>query len=128
MKQEILTPDAPQPIGPYSQAIKVSGGGEMLFISGQIAIDPSTGQFQNGTLEEQTQLVMKNLLAVLQAAGMDYSHLVKTTIFLTDMADFSAMNGVYAAALGEHFPARETVAVKALPANAKVEISGIAVK
>jgi len=72
--------------------------------------------------------VMKNLLAVLQAASMDYSHLVKTTIFLTDMADFSAMNGVYAAALGEHFPARETVAVKALPANAKVEISGIAVK
>jgi 2-iminobutanoate/2-iminopropanoate deaminase len=71
---------------------------------------------------------MKNLQAVLQAAGMDYSHLVKTTIFLTDMADFSAMNKVYSAVLGQHHPARETVAVKALPANAKVEISGIAVK
>ncbi len=128
MKQVILTSDAPQPIGPYSQAIKVSDGREMLFISGQIAIDPSTGQFQNSSVEEQTQLVMKNLLAILQASGMDYSHLVKTTIFLTDMADFSAMNTVYTAALGKHFPARETVAVKALPANAKVEISGIAVK
>lgn len=124
----ILTPDAPQPIGPYSQAIKISAGGEMLFISGQIAIDPSTCQFQNGSVEEQTQLVMKNLLAILQASGMNYSHLVKTSIFLTDMADFSAMNKVYADALGNHLPARETVAVKALPAGARVEISGIAVK
>lgn len=128
MKKTVLTPNAPQPIGPYSQAIKISTGGEMLFISGQIAIDPSTGQFQNGSVEEQTQLVMKNLLAILQASGMDYSHLVKTTIFLTDMGDFSAMNKVYATALGEDFPARETVAVKALPAGARVEISGIAVK
>lgn len=128
MKQLILTPQAPLPIGPYSQAIKISTGGEMLFISGQIAIDSATGQFQNGTVEEQTQLVMKNLLAVLQASGMDYSNLVKTTIFLTDMADFAAMNEVYAAALGKNFPARETVAVKGLPAGARVEISGIAVK
>ncbi|MCX7743813.1 MAG: Rid family detoxifying hydrolase [Flavobacteriales bacterium] len=128
MKQVILTPHAPQPIGPYSQAIKISAGAELLFISGQIAIDPSTGQFQNGTVEEQTQQVMKNLLAVLQASNMDYSHLVKTTIFLIDMADFAAMNKIYAAALGENFPARETVAVKGLPAGARVEISGIAVK
>lgn len=124
----IKTGRAPQPIGPYNQAILTTGETSTLYISGQIAINPEDGKFSGGSIEEQTTIVLKNLLAILEEAGMDYTNLVKTTIFLSDMTHFKPMNEVYFKALGNHFPARETVAVKGLPAGADVEISGIAVK
>ena len=131
-KQIINTSNAPAPIGPYNQAIQVSspdGSGQvMLFISGQVCIDPSSGELKNKDLQEETHQVMHNLKAILQQAGMDFSNVVKTTIFLTDMNRFSEMNEVYGKYFEDDFPARETVQVSALPKFVNVEISMIAVK
>ncbi len=124
-KKEIRTENAPAPIGPYSQAID---SGNMVFVSGQIAIDPSSGELLEGSLEEETHLVMKNLSAVLAEAGLDLKNIVKTSIFLKSMGDFSVVNGIYDSYLSEPFPARETVEVSCLPKNVRVEISAIAVK
>ena len=127
MKKEIITTlNAPAPIGPYNQAIKV---GNTLYISGQIPIIAKTMEIFNGTIKEETELVMLNLNAVLEAASMSFEHVVKTTIFLSDMENFGKVNNVY----GTYFnndtaPARETVAVKTLPKNVRIEISMIAVK
>jgi 2-iminobutanoate/2-iminopropanoate deaminase len=131
-KRVITTNSAPAPIGPYNQAIQVGDPNEsgrvMLFISGQICIDPSTGELKNKDLQEETHQVMHNLKAILQQAGMDFGHVVKTTIFITDMNRFSEMNEVYGKYFNSNFPARETVQVAALPKFANVEISMIAVK
>ena len=133
-KQVINTNNAPTPIGPYNQAIKISntdGSGQAtLFISGQVCIDPSTGELRNKDLKEETHQVMHNLKAILQQAGMDFSNVVKTTIFLTDMNRFSELNEVYGKYFDSNgsFPARETVQVSALPKFVNVEISMIAVK
>jgi 2-iminobutanoate/2-iminopropanoate deaminase len=122
----VSTPAAPAAIGPYSQAIEANGS-RLLFLSGQIPLDPTTGQLNNATVADEVGQVLSNLRAVLAAAGASPSNLVKTTIFLTDMADFAVVNEAYAAWLGEHRPARATIAVKALPRGARVEIEGIAV-
>jgi len=138
-KQVIKTDNAPAPIGPYSQAIGIgnsNGSGQtMLFISGQVCIDPSTGELRNKDLQEETHQVMHNLKAILQQAGMDFSNVVKTTIFLTDMNRFSEVNEVYGKYFDDNlpageagFPARETVQVSALPKFVNVEISMIAVE
>jgi 2-iminobutanoate/2-iminopropanoate deaminase len=122
-KKVIYSAGAPDPIGPYSQAIQA---GNMLFISGQIAIERSTGKLLTQAIEEETSLVMKNLEEILKAAGMDFSNVVKTTIFLKDMNNFPKVNEIY----GKHFqkepPARETVEVSRLPKDVNVEISCIA--
>jgi 2-iminobutanoate/2-iminopropanoate deaminase len=123
-KTIIETASAPAPIGPYSQAVKA---GNMLFISGQVAINPATGNVEATDAQGEAHQVMKNLKAILQAAGMDFSQVVKTTIFLSDMALFTTVNEVYAQYLEGGYPARETVAVKGLPKNVNVEISMIAV-
>ena len=125
-KTAISTKDAPAAIGPYTQAIRV---GDTLFTSGQIPIDPATGNLVAGGIAEQTTRVLENLKAVLAAAGIDFVHVVKTTVFLKDMKDFAAMNEVYAkyfAAHGSIPPARSTVQVAALPKDAMVEIECIA--
>ncbi|EKB57807.1 RidA family protein [Bergeyella zoohelcum] len=125
MKNIIHTENAPAAIGPYSQAISVNG---MLFISGQLPVNPTTGEVVEG-IAEATHQVMKNLEAILLEAGMDFSHVVKSSIFLKDMGDFVAMNDVYASYLQEgNYPARETVQVACLPKNVEVEISMIAYK
>lgn len=124
-KNIITTNNAPAPIGPYNQAVQVDN---MLFISGQVCIDPATGQLKNKDLQEETHQVMHNLKAILQQAGMDFGNVVKTTIFLTDMNRFSEMNEVYGKYFLKNFPARETVQVSALPKFVNVEISMIAVK
>ena len=121
----INTKQAPAPIGPYNQAIQT---GNLLFISGQICIDPATGQLKNKDLQEETHQVMHNLKAILQEAGLAFSNVVKTTIFLTDMHRFAEVNEVYGKYFDSDFPARETVAVSALPKFVNVEISMIAVK
>ncbi len=121
--EAILTPDAPAPIGPYSQAI--SSGGH-VFCSGQTPIDPATGNLVDGDIEVQTERVLRNLGAVLRAAGVDYANVVKTTVFLIDMADFPRVNAVYERYFAAAKPARTTVAVKALPKGAQVEIDAIA--
>lgn len=123
MKKIINTPNAPAPIGPYNQAVMT---GDMLFISGQIALVPGTGDLANADLTEETNQVMKNLKAILTQAGMDFSHVVKTTIFLSDMSLFGAVNEIYGSYFTSDYPARETVAVKGLPKNVNVEISMIA--
>lgn len=125
MKKIINTPDAPAPIGPYSQAVMT---GDMLFISGQVALVPVTGELANADLTEETTQVMKNLQAILTEAGMNFSNVVKTTIFLSDMGLFAAVNEIYSSYFTAEFPARETVAVKGLPKNVNVEISMIASK
>jgi 2-iminobutanoate/2-iminopropanoate deaminase len=125
MKKIINTPNAPAPIGPYNQAVMT---GDMLFISGQVALVPGTGDLANADLTEETNQVMKNLQAILTEAGMDFSHVVKTTIFLSDMSLFSAVNEIYGSYFTSDYPARETVAVKGLPKNVNVEISMIASK
>jgi 2-iminobutanoate/2-iminopropanoate deaminase len=122
-KRIITTSAAPAPIGPYNQAVEA---GNLLFISGQVCIDPSNGQLKNKDLQEETHQVMHNLRAILEAAGMDFSNVVKTTIFLTDMNRFSELNEVYAKYFKNDFPARETVQVSALPKFVNVEISMIA--
>ena len=125
-KTIIQTENAPLPIGPYSQGVSIHG---MLFISGQIPIDPETGEVVEGDIKKETQQVMDNLKAILDKAGLDFQNVVKCSIFLTDMNDFPVVNEVY----GEYFdeeeaPARETVQVAALPKNVRVEISLMAVE
>ena len=122
-RQAISTSNAPAAIGPYSQAIVV---GDLVFCSGQGSIDAATGEFQRGTVEEETQRTLRNLGAVLDAAGVGFADVVKTTVFLTDMNDFTAMNGVYGTFFPDPPPARSTVAVKELPKGFKVEIEAIA--
>jgi 2-iminobutanoate/2-iminopropanoate deaminase len=121
----INTTDAPAPIGPYNQAILC---GETLYISGQICIEPQTGTLKNKDVQEETHRSMQNLKAILQAAGMNFSNVVKTTIFITDMHSFSDINEVYGKYFEGDFPARETVQVSALPKFVNVEISMIAIK
>lgn len=119
----IRTDNAPAAIGPYSQGIVVNG---MLFASGQIALDPRTGELVGATVREQTEQVMKNVAGLLEAAGTDFDHVVKTTCFLDDIADFAAFNEVYARSFGDHLPARSAVGVAALPKGALVEVEVIA--
>ena len=127
MKKEIITTlNAPAPIGPYNQAIKA---GDTLYISGQIPLLPSTMELYNGTIKEETELVMEHLKSILDAAEMDFEHVVKSTIFIDDIANFGEVNQVYGAYFdNDTAPARETVAVKSLPKSVRVEISMIAVK
>lgn len=122
-KKIILTTDAPAPIGPYSQAVMA---GNMLFVSGQIPIDPATGNVVAGDIQQETRQVMHNLGAVLKAAGLDYQHIIKTSIFLKDMNNFGAVNEVYGQFFTGQYPARETVEVARLPKDVNVEISVIA--
>ena len=124
MKVRVQTEGAPAAIGPYSQAIKVDG---FVFVSGQIPIDPKTGEFVPGGISEQTEQVIKNLFAVLTAAGSSLEQVVKTTVFLADMKDFSAMNEVYGRFFSDVPPARATVAAAGLPRDARVEIEAVAV-
>lgn len=125
MKESIVTGNAPQAIGPYSQAIKIEGS-EMLFCSGQIALDPTTGEIYGQSVREQTQRVMENLTAIIEAAGFAAADVVKTTIYLTDLKAFQEMNAVYETFFADPFPARATVQVGALPRGALVEIDAIA--
>jgi 2-iminobutanoate/2-iminopropanoate deaminase len=125
MKKIISTPEAPKAVGPYSQAIQTGG---LLFISGQIPIDPSTGKIAEGGVKEQTTQVMENIGKILAAAGYSYSDVVKSTCFLSDMNDFSSMNEVYASFYPNDPPARSAFAVKNLPLGALVEIETIASK
>ena len=127
MKKEIITTlNAPAPIGPYNQAVKV---GNTLYISGQIPLIPTSMELLSSTIKEETQLVMDHLQAILEAAGMTFGHVVKSTIFLDDMNNFGEVNQIYGAFFdNETAPARETVAVKTLPKSVRVEISMIAVK
>lgn len=121
----INTPDAPAPIGPYNQSVLA---GNLLFISGQICIDPKTSELIKGDIKEETTQVMKNLQAILHEAGMHFNRVIKTTIFLTDMKQFSEVNEVYGSFFNGDYPARETVEVSALPKFVNVEISMIAMK
>jgi 2-iminobutanoate/2-iminopropanoate deaminase len=125
MKTIIQTDKAPAPIGPYSQAVQA---GNMLFISGQIAIDPASNQLIDGGIQDEAKQVMKNLEAVLSSAGFTFENVVKTSIFLSDMNHFAEVNEIYGSYFNSDFPARETVAVLGLPKNVNVEISVIAVK
>ncbi|HTE07335.1 MAG TPA: RidA family protein [Flavitalea sp.] len=122
-KKIINTKEAPAPIGPYSQAVQT---GSLLFVSGQVAIDPKTGDLDNANINAEAQRVMMNLQALLHEAQMDFSNVIKTTIFLSDMSLFAQVNEVYSGYFTGDYPARETVAVKGLPKNANVEISVIA--
>ena len=124
MREIISTDKAPGAIGPYSQAIKA---GNFVFCSGQIPIDPVTGEFVSSNVTEQTEQVLKNLMAVLEAAGTSLANVVKTTVFLADMSDFAAMNEVYGRYFNDNKPARATVQAARLPRDAKVEIECIAV-
>jgi 2-iminobutanoate/2-iminopropanoate deaminase len=119
----VSTPGAPRAIGPYSQGIRAGG---FLFTAGQVGFDPASGELVDGGIAEQTARVLDNIRAILEAADTDLSRVVKTTVFLVDMADFSAMNEVYARVFGDHRPARSTVAVAALPRGARVEIEAVA--
>ncbi len=123
MKQIIRTEKAAQPVGPYNQAVKVNN---MLYVSGQIPLNPATGELIKGDVQEQTRMVMENLKAILAAAGMDFSHVIKCSIFITDMNDFPKINEIYSSYFKQDPPARETVQVGALPKFVDVEISCIA--
>ena len=123
MKKVISTTKAPAAIGPYSQAIRV---GNLVYTSGQIPIDPATGEFAEGGIKEQTRQSLLNLKAILEEAGLTMSDVVKTTVFMADMNDFAAMNAVYAEFFAEPYPARSAVAVKTLPKGALVEIEAVA--
>lgn len=124
--EKIQTDRAPAALGPYSQGIR---GGDYVFCAGQVGLDPATGRLVSGGVEEQTRRALQNLSAVLEAAGTDLAHVVKTTVFLGDMADFNGMNGAYAAFFTATPPARSTVAVKGLPLlGALVEIEAVAVR
>ncbi len=129
MKSVLHVEDAPQAIGPYSQAqvVRLHGGQKLVYTSGQIPIDPRTGELVAGGIKEQTARVMQNLTALLRGAGLDLGDVVKTTVFLADMADFAAMNEVYGAAFGAEPPARTTIAAAGLPKSARVEIECVAV-
>ena len=120
----IKTDKAPAPIGPYNQAIKA---GNMLFVSGQIALDPITGELRINNIEQETNQVMNNITAILTEAGAGFEHVVKTTIFLSDMSLFAEVNEIYGKYFSGDFPARETLAVKGLPKNVHVEISVTAI-
>lgn len=123
--KSIHTIQAPAAIGPYSQAIEANG---MIFASGQIPIDPATGQFVEGGIQEQTRQALTNARSILQAAGTDMENVIKTTVYLSDIHNFAAMNEVYAQFFTEPFPARSAVAVKDLPKGALVEIEVLAIK
>jgi 2-iminobutanoate/2-iminopropanoate deaminase len=123
MREIVLTDRGPKPIGPYSQAIKVNG---LLFVSGQVAIDPKTNEFLGGDIAKQTERVLENLKGVVEAAGSKLSHVVKTTVFLKNIGDFTAMNEVYARYFSAAPPARSTVEVARLPKDALVEMEVIA--
>jgi 2-iminobutanoate/2-iminopropanoate deaminase len=120
----VSTRDAPRAIGPYSQATRANC---LLFTAGQVGFDPTTGELVDGGISEQTERVLANIRAILEAERLDLSSVVKTTVYLVDMADFAAMNTVYARVFGDHRPARSTVAVAALPRGARVEIDAVAV-
>jgi len=124
-KTPINTPQAPAPIGPYSQAIEA---GDFLFVSGQIGIDPATGELVTADLEAETRQVMANIGAILEQAGLSYAHVIKTSIFLQNMDDFAQVNAIYGSYFEADYPARETVEVSRLPKGVKVEISVIAVR
>lgn len=124
-KKIIRTDNAPAPIGPYNQAVQF---GNMLFVSGQIAINPQTGELYTGDIQTETKLVMENLKAILTEAGMDFSNVLKSTIFLMDMGQFAQVNEVYGSYFTYNPPARETVQVAGLPKGVKVEISVVAAK
>jgi 2-iminobutanoate/2-iminopropanoate deaminase len=124
MKQIINTTNAPAPIGPYSQAVQA---GNFLFVSGQVAINPENGELNMSNIEEETHQVMRNLKAVLLEAGLTFDHVVKSTIFLSDMGAFAQVNEIYGQYFTTEFPARETVQVSVLPKNVNVEISVIAI-
>ncbi|MFY9618241.1 MAG: RidA family protein [Pyrinomonadaceae bacterium] len=124
MKEIVATERAPRAIGPYSQAVR---SGNFLFASGQIPIDPATGEFVAGGITEQTEQVMRNVSAILEAAGAGLQQVVKTTVFLADMDDFTAMNEVYGRFFGDDPPARATVQAARLPRDARVEIEAIAI-
>lgn len=126
MKKVIKTTNAPAAIGPYSQAVLVNNN--MLYASGQLGIDPATGDFVSADVSEQTAQVFRNIRAILSEAGLEMKHIVKTTCFLVDMGDFAAMNSVYESQFEGDFPARSAVAVKTLPKNGLVEIEIIAIK
>jgi len=123
VKQAIVSAKAPNPAGAYSPALRV---GQLLFLSGQIPIDPATGQMVTGTVAVQTRRVMDNLGALLEAAGLSFNHVVRTTVFLADMNDFAEFNEIYAACFDEPRPARATVQVARLPRDARIEIDAIA--
>ena len=125
MKNVLNTNNAPAAIGPYSQGIEVNG---MIFLSGQLPIDPSTGAFPDGGIKEQTRQSLLNAKAILESAGLDLSNVVKTTVLLSDIANFGPMNEVYAEFFGQPYPARSTFAVKDLPKGALVEIECIAAR
>ena len=125
MKKVISTPKAPAAIGPYSQAIETEG---YLFTSGQIPINPATGEVEGTTIEEQAEQVMQNIGAILEEAGLTFANVVKTTCFLADLADFAAFNAVYAKYLPEAAPARSCFAVAGLPKGAKLEVETICIK
>lgn len=125
MKRAVRTEAAPAAIGPYSQAVAVAGA---VYLSGQIGLDPATGQLVAGGVEAEARRVMANLEAVLAAAGLGFEHVVKTTIYLADLADFAAVNEIYGACFGDPKPARSTVQVAALPKGGRVEIDAVAVR
>ena len=124
MRQAIAAPEGPPAIGPYSPALRA---GNLLFLSGQIPLDPSTGSIVEGGIEAQTDQVMRNIGALLRAAGCGFEHVVRTTVFLLDLDDFASMNGVYAKYVGTPPPARATVQVARLPRDVRIEIDAIAV-
>ena len=128
MKTPLNVANAPKAIGPYSQAqvVRLHGGNRMVFTSGQIGLDPATGEIVSGGVVEQTKRVLQNLGAVLEGAGLTYADVVKTTVYLADMQDFAAMNEVYATAFGVSLPARTTIAAAGLPKGARVEIDAVA--
>jgi 2-iminobutanoate/2-iminopropanoate deaminase len=125
MKRALHTDGAPAAIGPYSQAVEIGGA---VYLSGQIGLDPATGQLVSGGVESEARRVMENLGAVLKAAGLGFGDVVKTTIFLADLADFTRVNEIYGSYFGEPKPARSTVQAAALPRGARVEIDAIAVR
>lgn len=124
MKQKIHSDGAPRAIGPYSQAVSEGG---VVYLSGQIGLDPATGELVPGGVEAEARRVMKNLEAVLAAAGLGFEHVVRATIFLADLADFATVNEIYGSVFGDPKPSRSTVQVAALPRGARVEIDAIAV-
>jgi len=123
--EKIATDRAPKAIGPYSQAIR---SGDLIFCAGQVGLDPATGEAVQGDVKAQTARILDNLAGVLAAAGSDLAHVLKTTVFLTDMGDFAAMNEIYAQKFGDHRPARSTIGIAALPRGLRVEIECIATK
>jgi len=123
MKKIISTPDAPAAVGPYVHAVRV---GDLLYTSGQVGLDPATGKLVPGGIEAETKRALDNLAAILSAAGTGFDRVVKASVFLIDMDDFAAMNGVYASMFGDTRPARTTVAVSRLPVGARVEIDVVA--